>query len=84
MTKTSELCEAQETRNSKSLIWQKGTVYLFAVSDLASPKMVEKALEERLRCIMKTFAEKTWGDCSKAVAYQFNFVKLVYRYSADC
>lgn len=58
MTKTSELCEAQETRNSKSLIWQKGTVYLFAVSDLASPKMVEKALEERLRCIMKTFAEK--------------------------
>lgn len=23
MTKTSELCEAQETRNSKSLIWQK-------------------------------------------------------------
>lgn len=54
------------------------------MSDLASPKMVEKALEERLRCIMKTFAEKTWGDCSKAVAYQFNFVKLVYRYSADC
>lgn len=33
---------------------------------------------------MKTFAEKTWGDCSKAVAYQFNFVKLVYRHSADC
>ena len=23
MMKTSELCEAQETRNSKSLIWQK-------------------------------------------------------------
>lgn len=46
--------------------------------------MVEKALEERLRCIMKTYAEKKWGDCSKAVAYQFNFVKLVYRYSADC
>ncbi|WP_290910713.1 hypothetical protein [Eubacterium sp.] len=31
-----------------------------------------------------TYAEKKWGDCSKAVAYQFNFVKLVYRYSADC
>ena len=42
--------------------------------------MVEKALEERLRCIMKTYAEKKWGDCSKAVAYQFNFVKLVYGY----
>ena len=25
--------------------------------------MVEKALEEKLRCIMKTFAEKTWGNC---------------------
>lgn len=31
-----------------------------------------------------TYAEKKWGNCSKAVAYQFNFVKLVYRYSADC
>lgn len=31
-----------------------------------------------------TYAEKKWGDCSKAVAYQFNFVKLVYGYSADC
>lgn len=27
---------------------------------------------------MKTFAEKNWGDCSKAVAYQLNFVKLCY------
>ncbi len=33
---------------------------------------------------MMTYAEKKWGNCSKAVAYQFNFVKLVYRYSADC
>lgn len=31
-----------------------------------------------------TYAEKKWGNCGKAVAYQFNFVKLVYRYSADC
>ncbi len=31
-----------------------------------------------------TYAEKKWGKCNKAVAYQFNFVKLVYRYSADC
>ena len=31
-----------------------------------------------------TYAEKKWGNCSNAVAYQFNFVKLVYRYSADC
>ena len=31
-----------------------------------------------------TYAEKKWGNCNKAVAYQFNFVKLVYRYSADC
>ena len=33
---------------------------------------------------MTTYAEKKWGNSSKAVAYQFNFVKLVYRYSADC
>lgn len=33
---------------------------------------------------MKTYAQKKWGDCSKAVAYQFNFVKLVYGYSSDC
>lgn len=31
-----------------------------------------------------TYAEKKWGDCSKAVAYQFNFVKLVYGYPTDC
>lgn len=31
-----------------------------------------------------TYAEKKWGDCSNAVAYQFNFVKLVYGYSDDC
>lgn len=31
-----------------------------------------------------TYAEKKWGDCSKAVAYQFNFVKLVYGYPIDC
>ena len=30
-----------------------------------------------------TYAEKKWGDCSKAVAYQFNFVKLVYGYPTD-
>ena len=33
---------------------------------------------------MKTYAQKKWGDCSKAVAYQFNFVKLIYGYSTDC
>lgn len=27
---------------------------------------------------MKTFAEKNWGDCSKAVAYCLNFVQMCY------
>lgn len=31
-----------------------------------------------------TYAEKKWGNCEKAVAYQFNFVKLVYGYSTEC
>lgn len=31
-----------------------------------------------------TYAEKHWGDCSNAVAYQFNFVKLCYGYPSDC
>lgn len=31
-----------------------------------------------------TYAEKKWGNCEKAVAYQFNFVKLCYGYSNDC
>ena len=29
---------------------------------------------------MKTFAEKNWGDCSKAVAYELNFVQMCYGY----
>lgn len=33
---------------------------------------------------MKTYAEKMWGDCSKAVAYQLNFVQLCYGYGTDC
>lgn len=31
-----------------------------------------------------TYAEKKWGNCEKAVAYQFNFVKFIYGYSTDC
>lgn len=27
---------------------------------------------------MQTFAEKIWGDCSKAVAYNLNFTKMCY------
>lgn len=27
---------------------------------------------------MKTYAEKKWGDCSKAVAYSLNFVQMCY------
>ena len=27
---------------------------------------------------MKTYAEKNWGDCSKAVAYNLNFVQMCY------
>lgn len=27
---------------------------------------------------MKTYAEKNWGDCSKAVAYSLNFVQMCY------
>lgn len=27
---------------------------------------------------MKTYAEKKWGDCSKAVAYELNFVQMCY------
>ena len=27
---------------------------------------------------MKTYAEKIWGDCSKAVAYNLNFVQMCY------
>lgn len=27
---------------------------------------------------MSTYAEKKWGDCSKAVAYELNFVQLCY------
>lgn len=33
---------------------------------------------------MKTYAEKSWGDCSKAVAYSLNFVQLCYGYGNDC
>lgn len=33
---------------------------------------------------MKTFAEKHWGDCSKAVAYQLNFVQMCNSYPTDC
>ncbi|MGN1442948.1 MAG: hypothetical protein ACI4XE_03775 [Acutalibacteraceae bacterium] len=33
---------------------------------------------------MKTYAEKNWGDCSKAVAYSLNFVQLCYAYESDC
>ncbi len=29
---------------------------------------------------MKTFAEKNWGDCSKAVAYSLNFTQMCYGY----
>lgn len=32
---------------------------------------------------MKTYAEKNWGDCSKAVAYSLNFVQLCYAYGND-
>ena len=31
-----------------------------------------------------TFAEKNWGNCEKAVAYQLNFVQLCYGYGNDC
>ena len=31
-----------------------------------------------------TFAEKTWGDCKNAVAYQLNFIQLCYGYDSDC
>ena len=27
---------------------------------------------------MKTYAEKNWGDCSKAVAYNLNFTQMCY------
>ena len=27
---------------------------------------------------MSTYAEKKWGDCSKAVAYELNFVQMCY------
>ncbi len=33
---------------------------------------------------MATFAEKNWGDCSKAIAYEFNFVQMCYGYDSDC
>ena len=42
---------------------------------------------------MSTFAEKKWGDCSKAVAYNLNFVQMCYMsgsrswsdfYNVDC
>lgn len=32
---------------------------------------------------MKTYAEKNWCDCSKAVAYSLNFVQLCYGYGND-
>ncbi|MCM1544343.1 MAG: hypothetical protein NC110_03495 [Ruminococcus sp.] len=32
---------------------------------------------------MSTFAEKNWGDCSKAVAYELNFVQMCYT-SGSC
>lgn len=28
---------------------------------------------------MHTYAEKNWGDCSKAIAYNLNFVQMCYR-----
>lgn len=28
--------------------------------------------------ILRTYAEKNWGDCSKAVAYSMNFVQMCY------
>ena len=31
---------------------------------------------------MRTFAEKNWGDCSKAVAYELNFVQMCYGYTS--
>lgn len=31
---------------------------------------------------MSTYAEKKWGDCSKAVAYELNFVQMCYRNSS--
>ncbi len=33
---------------------------------------------------MPTFAEKNFGDCSKAVAYALNFVQMCYSYGSDC
>ena len=33
---------------------------------------------------MATFAEKKWGNCNNAVAYQFNFIQFCYGYETDC
>ena len=33
---------------------------------------------------MASYAEKKWGNCKNAVAYQFNFVQFCYGYGNDC
>lgn len=32
---------------------------------------------------MKTYAEKHWGNCNEAVAYNLNFVQMCYGYDSD-
>ncbi len=56
----------------------------FMIDDYNTENVL-KEIEKRVNEVKKmTYAEKYWGDCSNAVAYELNFVQMCYGCDNDC